>query len=50
MNKMKGIFISRIDKTVEPDPKKGYPVKVFRVWVNSAIPNTHRMLEGCRVW
>lgn len=46
MKKFRGIIIKRTDKTVEPNPKTGYPISKFRVRVSNAIPPSHRMLEG----
>ena len=46
MKNFRGIFIKRVDRTVEPDPRsKQYPVPVLRVWVNNDIVPSHKMLK-----
>lgn len=44
MAKLKGIYILRKDKTVEPDKDGKYPIKWFTCRVNAGIPDTHRMI------
>ena len=49
MKQFRGILIKRIDRTVEPDSKTGYPKIRLRVKVSNQIVPSHQMLrEGFR--
>ena len=47
MKKFRGIFVKRIDKTVEPDKKTGkYPVVTLRVRVSNDILPDDKICQG----
>ena len=46
MSKLRGIYIRRKDRTVEPDKDGKYPIKWFIARVNTSIPPEHKMLRA----